>query len=68
MIRVGEESGTLGKMLTKIADYYETEIDAAIETLNAIIEPIIIVGLGIVLGGILIAIYLQIFSVVDVIQ
>jgi type IV pilus assembly protein PilC len=68
MIRVGEESSTLAIMLKKTAEYYEAEIDSAIETLNAVLEPIIIVGLGLVLGAILIALYMQIFSVVNVIQ
>jgi type IV pilus assembly protein PilC len=68
MARVGEESGTLAEMMEKAAEYYEQEIDAAIEVLNAVIEPVIIVGLGLVLGTILVAMYLQIFSVVDIVQ
>ena len=68
MIRVGEESGALNTMLNKTAQYYESEIDASIESLNAVLEPIIIVGLSIVIGAILIAMYMQIFNVVNVIQ
>ena len=68
MIRVGEESGALNTMLNKTAQYYEAEIDASIESLNAVLEPIIIVALSIVIGAILIAMYMQIFNVVNVIQ
>jgi type IV pilus assembly protein PilC len=65
MTEIGEQSGSLAAMMQKTADYYEQEIDAAIENLNAVLEPLLIVGLGIVLGGILIALYMQIFSIVD---
>ncbi len=68
MARVGEEAGVLGDMLDRSAEYYESEIDAAIETLNAVLEPILIIGLGIVMGAIVIAMYWQIFNIVDVIQ
>lgn len=68
MIAVGEETAELGAMLTKTAQYYEGEIDAAIEALTSVIEPIIIVILGLVLGGAVIAIYLQLFEVMNVIQ
>ena len=68
MIRVGEETGQLAEMLLKVAGFYEAELDATIEAMTSIIEPVIIVFLGVVLGGTLIAMYLQLFNLVDVIQ
>lgn len=68
MIAVGEETAELGGMLLKTAEFYESEVDAAIEALTSIIEPVIIVVLGVILGGTIIAIYLQIFDLMNVIQ
>jgi len=68
MIAVGEETAELDSMLLKTAAFYESEVDAAIEALTSIIEPIIIVVLGVILGGTIIAIYLQIFDLMNVIQ
>jgi type IV pilus assembly protein PilC len=68
MISVGEETAELPGMLTRTAEFYETEVDAAIEALTSIIEPVIIVVLGIVLGGMMITIYMQIFDLMNVIQ
>ncbi len=68
MIAVGEETAELGGMLIKTAEYYEVEVDAAIEALTSIIEPVIIVVLGLILGSTMIAIYLQIFDLMNVIQ
>ena len=68
MIGIGEETAELPGMLIKTAEYYESEVDAAIEALTSIIEPVIIVVLGVVLGGMMIAIYLQIFDMMNVIQ
>ena len=68
MIAVGEETAELPDMLSRTAVYYENEVDAAIEALTSIIEPIIIVVLGVVLGGTMISIYLQIFDVMNVID
>ncbi len=68
MIAVGEETAELDSLLTKTAEFYESEVDAAIEAITSIIEPVIIVILGVVLGGAMIAIYLQIFDLMNVIQ
>ncbi len=68
MIRVGEETGELDAMLEKVAKFYEQELDATVEALTSIIEPVIIVFLGVILGGALIAMYLQLFNLVNVIQ
>lgn len=62
MVSVGEESGTLSEMLASIADFYEDEVETATEQLSATIEPILIVGLGIIIGGMVISLYLPIFS------
>ncbi len=62
MTQIGEESGALDSMLTKIADFYDREVDEAVAALSAMLEPIIIVFLGVVIGGIVISIYLPIFQ------
>lgn len=62
MISVGEETGELEKMLTKVADFYDQEVDAAVSGLTSTIEPLMIVGLGVGIGGMVIALYLPIFK------
>jgi type IV pilus assembly protein PilC len=64
MISVGEKTGGLDDMLSKIADFYDDEVDAAVSALTSIIEPIIIVFMGVVIGGILIAMYLPMFDII----
>lgn len=68
MIKVGEESGKLGEMLNKVADFNEAEVDSSIEILTSIIEPVIIIILGGVLGTILVAMYLPMFELINVIK
>lgn len=63
MAAVGEESGTLPDMLASIADFYEGEVKTATEQLTASIEPILIVGIGIIIGGMVISLYMPIFSI-----
>jgi len=65
MIAVGEETGELDGMLIKIADFYEQEVDTAVKGLTSIIEPIIIVFMGIVVGGIVMAIFLPMLEIVN---
>jgi len=67
MIEVGEETGALDEMLSKIADFYDDEVDAAVEALTALLEPILMVFLGVVIGFIVIAMYLPIFKMADAI-
>ena len=67
MIAIGEESGALDHMLGKIADYYEQEVDDAIDGLSTLIEPLIMAILGIILGGLIVAMYLPIFAMGDAI-
>ncbi|MBU1912893.1 MAG: type II secretion system F family protein [Candidatus Omnitrophica bacterium] len=67
MIKVGEQTGELEKMLTKIADFYEDQVDAAVSGLTSLIEPLIIGFLGIVIGGIVIAMFLPVFKLTEII-
>jgi type IV pilus assembly protein PilC len=64
MIGVGEQAGALEQMLTKIADFYEEEVDAAVGDLMTAMEPAMIVVLGVIVGGIVISMYLPIFTLV----
>ena len=66
MIAIGEETGELEEMLTKIADFYDAEVDAAVDGLTSLIEPLIIAFLGIVIGGIVIAMFLPILTLTSV--
>ena len=67
MASIGEESGALDDMLNKVAEFYEDEVDAAVATLSSLMEPIIMVVLGGIVGVILIAMYLPLFSIGDAI-
>jgi type IV pilus assembly protein PilC len=64
MIGVGEQTGALDAMLSKIADFYEQEVDAAIANLLTLLEPIMIVFLGVTIGGIVISMYLPLFVLI----
>lgn len=68
MIAVGEETGELEEMLIKIADFYDTQVDTAVDGLTSLIEPLIIVFLGVVIGGIVIALFLPILTMTQHIQ
>ncbi|MCU0303264.1 MAG: type II secretion system F family protein [Thermoanaerobaculales bacterium] len=65
MIGVGEQTGAMDTMLSKIADFYEDEVDAAVEGMMALLEPIIISFLGVVIGTIVVAMYLPMFSLIS---
>lgn len=67
MIAVGEQTGALDAMLSKIADFYDEEVDNAVANLTALLEPMLMVFLGIVIGGVVIAMYLPIFKLVTVV-
>jgi type IV pilus assembly protein PilC len=62
MVAIGEESGALDSMLSKVADFFEAEVDDAVEALSSLMEPIIMVVLGVLIGGLVIAMYLPIFK------
>ena len=68
MMTVGEETGALDEMLDKIADFYDQEVEATVNALTSLIEPILIVIMGIVIGGMIIALYLPMFDVINLIK
>jgi type IV pilus assembly protein PilC len=68
MIKVGEETGELDKMLGKIADFYEEEVDASISTLTSIIEPLMMIGVGLMVGVIIIAMYMPMFKMLSLVK
>jgi type IV pilus assembly protein PilC len=68
MINVGEQTGGLDEMLTKIADFYDEEVDAAVEALLSALEPVMIVFLGVIVGGMIVAMYLPIFDMINAVQ
>jgi type IV pilus assembly protein PilC len=68
MVRVGEETGELEKMLGKIADFYEDEVDSSIATLTSVIEPLMMIGVGMVVGVIIISMYMPMFKLLTLIQ
>ncbi|MCA0377110.1 MAG: type II secretion system F family protein [Gemmatimonadetes bacterium] len=68
MIAVGEQTGGLDEMLTKIADFYDDEVDAAVSALLSLLEPVMIVFLGVVVGGMIVAMYLPIFDMVNAVK
>jgi type IV pilus assembly protein PilC len=68
MVKVGEETGELDKMLRKVADFYEDEVDTAIQTLTSIIEPLMMIAVGMVVGVIIISMYLPMFKMLSLIQ
>jgi type IV pilus assembly protein PilC len=68
MVRVGEETGELEKMLGKIADFYEDEVDSSIATLTSVIEPLMMIGVGLIVGVIIISMYMPMFKLLTLIQ
>jgi type IV pilus assembly protein PilC len=62
MVAIGEESGSIDSMLSKVADFYEAEVDDAVEALSSLMEPVIMVVLGTLIGGMVVAMYLPIFK------
>ena len=64
MIGVGEQTGAMDAMLSKIADFYEDEVDGAIKDMLTLLEPVIIAFLGVVVGGIVVSLYLPLFSLI----
>ena len=68
MIGVGEETGALETMTSKVADFYEEQVDAAVKALTSILEPVMIVVVGAIVGFIVISMYLPMFKVYDSIK
>jgi len=68
MVKIGEETGELEKMLSKVADFYEDEVDASIQALTSIIEPMMMVGVGCMVGVIIISMYLPMFKMLSLVK
>ncbi len=68
MVKIGEETGELEKMLSKIADFYEDEVDASVSSLTSIIEPIMMIGVGCMVGVIIIAMYMPMFKMLTLVK
>jgi type IV pilus assembly protein PilC len=68
MISVGESTGAVDQMLSKVADFYDDEVDTAVGTLMSLLEPVMIVILGVIIGGLVVAMYLPIFRIVTLIK
>ena len=68
MVSVGEKTGELEKMLSKIADFYDEQVDAAVTSLTSMMEPLIIAFLGIVIGSIVICMFLPIFKITSIVS
>ena len=68
MISVGEETGSLDAMLGKIADFYEDEVNASVKSLTSILEPILMLGVGAIVGTVVIAMYLPIFNMMNIVK
>jgi type IV pilus assembly protein PilC len=62
MVAIGEESGALDAMLAKVADFFEQEVDDAVDALSSLLEPLIMSILGVLIGGLVVAMYLPIFK------
>jgi type IV pilus assembly protein PilC len=67
MVAIGEESGAMDSMLAKVADFYEEEVDNMVDSLTSLLEPLIMVVLGVLVGGMVIAMYLPIFKLGSVV-
>jgi type IV pilus assembly protein PilC len=68
MLSVGEETGSLDHMLSKVADFYESEVDASVKALTSIIEPIMMMGVGALVGTVVISMYLPIFNIMKIVK
>ena len=68
MVKIGEETGELDAMLGKVADFYEEEVDASIQSLTSIIEPIMIIFVGAIVGTIILSMYLPMFKLLTLVK
>ena len=68
MMSVGEETGALDNMLHKISEFYDQEVEATTESLTALIEPLMIAFLGAIVGGMIVALYMPIFKIFDLVK
>ena len=65
MLAIGEETGNMGTMLTKVADFYEDEVSSTVKILTSLIEPFMIIFVGVIVGTMLLAMYLPMFSIFE---
>jgi len=68
MVKIGEETGELELMLTKVADFYEDEVDTAIASLTSIIEPMMMLGVGVMVGLVVVSMYLPMFKMLQLVK
>jgi len=68
MVKIGEETGELEKMLSKIADFYEDEVEASVQSLTSIVEPIMMIGVGLMVGVIIISMYMPMFKMLTLVK
>ena len=68
MMAVGEETGALDAMLAKVADFYDQEVEDSVAAMTSLIEPLLIIVMGLAVGGILICLYLPMFNIANLIQ
>jgi type IV pilus assembly protein PilC len=68
MVAIGEESGSIDQMLGKVADFYEEEVDNAVDAMSSLLEPMIMAILGVLIGGLVVAMYLPIFQMGKVVS
>jgi len=68
MTTVGEETGALSEMLGKVADFYEQEVEAMVNALTSLLEPLMIVVLGGAVGGMVVALYMPMFNIINLIE
>ncbi len=68
MVKIGEETGELDHMLSKVADFYEDEVDTAVAALTSIIEPIMMIGVGAMVGLIVISMYMPMFKMLKLVH
>jgi type IV pilus assembly protein PilC len=68
MVKIGEETGELEKMLSKIADFYEDEVEASVQSLTSIVEPIMMIGVGVMVGIIIISMYMPMFKMLTLVK
>jgi type IV pilus assembly protein PilC len=68
MMAVGEDSGSVDEMMSKVADFYNEEVSATVEGLTSLIEPVLIVVIGIIVGGAVVSLYLPMFNIINLIQ
>jgi type IV pilus assembly protein PilC len=68
MMAVGEETGALDEMLDKVADFYDQEVEATVNALTSLLEPLLIVVMGSAVGGMVVALYMPMFNIINLIK